>query len=59
MELNVVVSVEEMVLLPITSKKIKVESSIPVAIKLIEGNVPNYYFNGIESNSPNIALNTK
>ena len=48
-----------MVLLPLTSKKIKVESSIPVAIKLIEGMVPNYYFNGIESTYPNISLNTK
>ncbi len=56
-EVNVLVSVEEMVLLPMTSKKIKVETSVPVAIKLIQGTVPNYYFNGLENSYPNISLN--
>lgn len=55
-EVNVVVEVEEMVILPISTKKIKVSTSIPVAIKLIQGTVPNYYFNGIEKNSPSISL---
>lgn len=55
-EVNIIVEVEEMVILPITTKKIKVETSIPVAIKLIEGQVPNYYFNGIDKNSPSIAI---
>lgn len=55
-EVSVTVSVEEMVLLPITSKKIKVESSVPVAMKLVQGIVPNYYFNGLDKNSPSLAL---
>lgn len=57
-EVNIIVEVEEMVILPLTTKKIKVETSIPVAIKLIQGTVPNYYFNGIDKNSPSIALST-
>lgn len=55
-EVNIIVEVEEMVILPVTTKRIKVETSIPVAIKLIEGTVPNYYFNGIDKNSPSIAI---
>ena len=58
-EVSVVVTVEEMVLLPITSKKIKVESSVPVALKLIQGTVPNYYFNGMDKNSPSLALSVE
>lgn len=57
-EVSIIVEVEEMVILPLTTKKIKVETSIPVAIKLIQGTVPNYYFNGIDKNSPSIALET-
>ena len=58
-EVSIFVSVEEMVLLPITSKKIKVESKVPVVMKLIQGTVPNYYFNGIDKNSPSLALSVE
>jgi len=58
-EVNVLVEVEEMVILPITTKKIKVETSVPVAIKLVQGTVPNYYFNGIDQNSPSFALDVE
>ena len=58
-EVSVTVSVEEMVLLPITSKKIKVESNVPVAMKLVQGTVPNYYFNGLDKNSPSLALSVE
>ena len=34
------------VVLPFTSKNITLEASIPVIIKIIEGDVPNYYFGG-------------
>lgn len=58
-EVGIIVEVEEMVILPLTTKKIKVETSIPVAIKLIQGTVPNYYFNGIDKNSPSIAISSE
>lgn len=58
-EVNVLVEVEEMVILPINTKKIKVQTSVPVAIKLVQGIVPNYYFNGIDKNSPSLALSVE
>lgn len=50
-EVIIKVHVVEQVILPFTSKKIEVEMNVPVAIKLIQGNVPNYYFNGTGSNT--------
>lgn len=38
------------------SERIKIECEIPVAIKLIQGTVPNYYFNGLDKNSPSVTL---
>ena len=46
---------EEQVLLPFVSKKIKVSSEVPLAVKMIEGQVPNYYSTGIKENSPVIS----
>lgn len=42
-EVLVYVEVVEQVILPFISKRVKVEMNIPIALKLIEGNVPNYY----------------
>ena len=35
--------------------KITIDTTIPVALKLIQGTVPNYYLNGLQ-NSPAITL---
>ena len=43
-KVNINVSTELKVVLPFTSKNIKLEASIPIIIKIIEGDVPNYYF---------------
>ncbi len=55
-EVNVNLEVTEQVILPFTSKRVKVSIDIPVAMKLIEGTVPNYYLNGINQNSASITL---
>lgn len=55
-EVSVNMELNEQVLLPFLSKKINLTTNIPIAIKLIQGTVPNYYFNGIDKNSPNIAI---
>jgi len=34
------------VVLPFTSKNVALEATIPIIIKIIEGDVPNYYFDG-------------
>lgn len=38
------------VILPISTKEVNVETNVPIAIKMIQGNVPNYYSNGLNSN---------
>lgn len=56
LEASVVMTLEERVILPFVSKQIKIESRIPIAMKLIRGNIPEYYFNGIDNNSPSITV---
>lgn len=53
-EVNIILELSEQVILPFVTEKIKIETTIPVALKLIQGSVPNYYLNGL--NSPSFAL---
>ena len=46
-EISLETRIKEKVILPITSKEIEVTQSTPIAIKLVQGTVPNYYSNGI------------
>lgn len=55
-EVNIVLDLSEQVILPFVTDKIKIETSVPVALKLIQGTVPNYYFNGMNENSPTLSL---
>lgn len=41
---NVIVEVEVKILLPFVSETTKITESIPILIKIIEGNIPSYYF---------------
>ena len=50
-EVNLHLEVTAKVLLPITTKETLVELSIPLALKLIQGNIPNYYLNGFNGSS--------
>jgi len=50
-ETSINLKLTEKVLLPISSKSINVEYNIPLSIKMIQGRIPNYYFNGLESKS--------
>lgn len=45
-EIIIKISVVEQVMLPFASDKITVSTNVPVAIKLIQGDVPNYYLQG-------------
>lgn len=56
MEVSVNVELSEQVILPFTSKQVNYNVNIPIAIKLIQGVVPNYYLNGINTNSPNFLI---
>lgn len=55
-QIGIKVKVNELVVLPYDSNEITIETTIPVAIKLIQGTVPNYYFNG--ANTPSLSLDT-
>ena len=46
-EVKLEIKIKEKVILPITTKEIEVIETTPIAIKLIQGTVPNYYSNGI------------
>ncbi len=50
-EISVYVHVVEQVILPISSKRVDVEMNVPIALKMIQGEIPDYYLNGIESKS--------
>ena len=51
---NVVVEVEVKILLPFVSENTKIVESIPILIKVLEGEVPSYYFGGYLQN-PSIS----
>lgn len=48
-EVYVDLKVEIKVIMPLMSENIEVLTSIPIAIKLIQGNIPNYYSNSLSS----------
>lgn len=50
------VEVEEEVIIPFNSKKIKVVNDIPIAIKIIQGTVPNYYGGSLNQKSNAFSL---
>ena len=43
-------------IIPMSSKIINSNLSIPISIKIIEGEVPNYYLNGYNENSKILTL---
>lgn len=52
--INIAVVAEEKILLPFSNTTTKVETNIPIVMKLIEGNIPSYYMDGYLSN-PSIS----
>lgn len=50
--IEVIVNVEvyEQVVLPFTTKRITINTDIPIAIKLIQGEIPGYLYNNLKSN---------
>lgn len=50
-EVSIYVHVVEQVILPISSKRVDVKMNVPVALKMIQGEIPSYYLNGIQTES--------
>lgn len=55
-QVSVKVTVSEQVIFPYDSSLIEVETIIPIAMKLIQGNIPEYYFNG--SGIPSLSIDS-
>ena len=51
------VTVGARVVMPINSDDITISGSIPIAMKVIQGKVPEYYMNGFTSKSNIVAYN--
>ena len=49
--LNIDVEVNAKIILPIVSDDIHIDASIPIAMKVIQGKIPEYYLNGFSTKS--------
>lgn len=49
LEVNVNIKLTLKVILPISAKTVDVETNVPIAIKMIQGSVPDYYSNGLNN----------
>ena len=56
--INIDVVAEEKILLPFSSTTTKIETNIPIVMKLIEGDIPSYYMDGYLSN-PSVTRNVE
>ena len=50
-EINLHLKVTEKVILPINIEELQIELTIPIALKIIQGNIPDYYLNGLNGSS--------
>jgi len=57
LKLTVDIEVDTKIVLPIVSDEMKIECSIPIALKVIQGKIPNYYLNGFTTKSNIIEEN--
>lgn len=55
-ETSINIKVKLLVSLPIVSKKSESEMTIPIIVKIIQGEIPNYYLNGYNQNSSILTL---
>lgn len=55
--LNIDVEVNARIILPFVSDDMSVSASIPIAMKVIQGNIPNYYMNGFTTKSNIVTSN--
>ena len=55
--LNIDVEVNAKVVLPFVSNDMNISASIPIAMKVIQGNIPDYYLNGFTTRSNIVTSN--
>lgn len=57
-EVGITIEVSSRINLPFLSKIITVQNIIPISLKVIQGNIPSYYLNGLKNNSNLITSNS-
>lgn len=55
-EAKIHLKLNQKVILPIATRNISVEVTVPLALKIVQGVVPEYYFNGFSTNSELFTL---
>lgn len=55
-EMIIKITISARIVLPYRTKDVVVESEIPISTKLIQGSIPNYYFNGFDKNSTTYTI---
>lgn len=55
MEVFIDIEIYQKLIMPFVSESIVFNYQVPLLVKMIQGTVPNYYFNGIDKNSISIA----
>lgn len=55
-ETSIIIDVKLQIVLPYKTEKVNFSNNIPISLKLIQGVVPNYYFNGIDKNSSSFII---
>lgn len=53
LEIFITIDVTTQINIPFVSKEVNMSTSVPIAIKLIQGVIPEYYINGLESGKSN------
>lgn len=56
MEVSVHIEVTNQVVLPLLSKKLVTKIDVPIAIKIIQGKIPNSYLNTVSKNSSEVTI---
>ena len=51
-KISVRLSVSEQIILPLTSREVALSSDIVIAMKMVQGDIPSYYFNSDSYNKP-------
>lgn len=51
LKVNINIKVDTKIILPVVSEELTIDSSIPIAIKVIQGKIPDYYMNGFKAYS--------
>ena len=51
LKLTIDISVSTKIIMPITTDELTIDCSIPIAVKIVQGKIPNYYINGFTTKS--------